>query len=87
MFALGVVSIEIWPTEMPVWAFVIALLIGESLRSLHDKCYYMNVHMPFSVYLCDSMRHDTGDHQSADWVEVRNMIMDGILSLLKHILA
>ncbi|KAG1865655.1 OPT oligopeptide transporter protein-domain-containing protein [Suillus tomentosus] len=28
MFALGVVSIEIWPTEMPVWAFVIALLIA-----------------------------------------------------------
>jgi hypothetical protein len=30
MFALGVLSIELWPTEMPVWAFVIALLIGES---------------------------------------------------------
>lgn len=28
MFALGVISIEIWPTEMPVWAFVIALLIA-----------------------------------------------------------
>ncbi|KAH7909749.1 OPT oligopeptide transporter protein-domain-containing protein [Hygrophoropsis aurantiaca] len=28
MFALGVVSIEIWPTDMPVWAFVIALLIA-----------------------------------------------------------
>ena len=29
MFVIGVISIEIWPTEMPVWAFVIALLIGE----------------------------------------------------------
>jgi OPT family small oligopeptide transporter len=28
MFALGVLSIELWPTEMPVWAFVIALLIA-----------------------------------------------------------
>ncbi|KAH7925661.1 small oligopeptide transporter [Leucogyrophana mollusca] len=28
MFALGVISIELWPTDMPVWAFVIALLIA-----------------------------------------------------------
>ncbi|KAF9004875.1 OPT oligopeptide transporter [Hymenopellis radicata] len=28
MFALGVVSIEVWPTEMPVWAFVIALAVA-----------------------------------------------------------
>ncbi|KAG2135112.1 OPT oligopeptide transporter protein-domain-containing protein [Suillus clintonianus] len=28
MFALGVLSIEIWPTEMPVWAFIISLMIA-----------------------------------------------------------
>ncbi|KAI6101091.1 OPT oligopeptide transporter protein-domain-containing protein [Pisolithus croceorrhizus] len=28
MFALGVVSFEVWPTYLPVWAFVVALLIG-----------------------------------------------------------
>ncbi|KAF8904882.1 OPT oligopeptide transporter [Mucidula mucida] len=28
MFALGVVSIEVWPTEMPVWAFVVALAVA-----------------------------------------------------------
>ncbi|EGO19602.1 hypothetical protein SERLADRAFT_453552 [Serpula lacrymans var. lacrymans S7.9] len=28
MFALGVISIELWPTDMPVWAFVIALVIA-----------------------------------------------------------
>ncbi|KAH7884149.1 OPT oligopeptide transporter protein-domain-containing protein [Phlebopus sp. FC_14] len=28
MFVLGVISIEAWPTHMPVWAFVIALLIA-----------------------------------------------------------
>ncbi|KAF8553156.1 small oligopeptide transporter [Imleria badia] len=28
MFVLGVVSIELWHTQMPVWAFVIALLIA-----------------------------------------------------------
>lgn len=27
---MGVVNIELWHTQMPVWAFVIALLIGES---------------------------------------------------------
>lgn len=37
MFALGVVSIEIWPTEMPVWAFVVALLIGESSKYLRER--------------------------------------------------
>jgi len=28
MFALGIISIEVWPTEMPVWAFVLALAIA-----------------------------------------------------------
>lgn len=37
VFVTGVISIEIWPTEMPVWAFVVALLIGESLGRLRDR--------------------------------------------------
>lgn len=41
---------------------------------------YLNVYMPFSIDLCDSMRYDTGNHQSTNWVEVRHMIIDGILS-------
>ncbi|KAF8879962.1 OPT oligopeptide transporter [Infundibulicybe gibba] len=28
MFALGIISIEVWPSEMPVWAFVLALAIA-----------------------------------------------------------
>ncbi|KAJ7596526.1 OPT oligopeptide transporter [Mycena floridula] len=28
MFTLGVLSIELWPTQMPVWAFVLALAIA-----------------------------------------------------------
>ncbi|KAG7440074.1 OPT oligopeptide transporter [Guyanagaster necrorhizus] len=28
MFVLGVISIEVWPTEMPVWAFLLALVIA-----------------------------------------------------------
>ena len=33
MFTLGVIGIELWHTQMPVWAFVIALLIGKSTFS------------------------------------------------------
>jgi len=28
MFVFGIVSIEVWPTQMPVWAFVLALIIA-----------------------------------------------------------
>jgi OPT family small oligopeptide transporter len=28
MFVFGVISIEVWPTQMPVWAFVLALIIS-----------------------------------------------------------
>lgn len=28
MFMFGVISIEIWPTEFPVWGLVLALIIG-----------------------------------------------------------
>ncbi|KAF7340477.1 Sexual differentiation process protein isp4 [Mycena venus] len=28
MFVLGIISIEVWPTQMPVWAFVVALVIA-----------------------------------------------------------
>ncbi|KDR68806.1 hypothetical protein GALMADRAFT_256667 [Galerina marginata CBS 339.88] len=28
MFTLGIISIEVWPTQMPVWAFVLALVIS-----------------------------------------------------------
>ncbi|KAJ7791750.1 OPT oligopeptide transporter [Mycena olivaceomarginata] len=28
MFVFGIISIEVWPTQMPVWAFVLALVIA-----------------------------------------------------------
>lgn len=28
MFAFGVIGIELWPTQMPVWAFVLALVLA-----------------------------------------------------------
>jgi len=33
MFVIGVISIELWHTEFPVWAFVLSLTIGDSLVS------------------------------------------------------
>jgi hypothetical protein len=29
MFVVGVIAIEVWHTEFPVWAFVLSLLIGD----------------------------------------------------------
>lgn len=29
MFVIGVITIEVWHTEFPVWAFVLSLLIGD----------------------------------------------------------
>jgi predicted membrane protein len=28
MFVFGVVSIEVWETQLPIWGFVLALCIG-----------------------------------------------------------
>ena len=32
MFLFGIVVIEVWETQLPVWAFVLALLICASAR-------------------------------------------------------
>lgn len=29
MFVFSVISIEVWNTQMPVWALVLALIVGE----------------------------------------------------------
>ena len=47
MFAFGVISIEVWPTEMPVWAVVLALLIGYIPFSIWCE-YHIN---PLSIAL------------------------------------
>jgi len=31
-FVFGVMTIELWDTELPVWGFVFALIIGVSAR-------------------------------------------------------
>ena len=36
MFVFGVVSIEVWKSQLPVWGFVLALCIGVLLGSSCD---------------------------------------------------
>lgn len=46
MFALGIICIEVWPTQMPVWCFVIALIIG--LFSI--KLLWLKSHRAFVAF-------------------------------------
>ena len=36
MFVFGVVSIEVWKSQLPVWGFVLALCIGVPIGSACD---------------------------------------------------
>ena len=36
MFVFGVVSIEVWKSQLPVWGFVLALCIGVPIGSSCD---------------------------------------------------
>ena len=67
MFALGIISIEVWPTQMPVWAFILALVICPFLEYVQK--YWLS-HIYYSFRLCDPYRHDSGDHQPTSWIKV-----------------
>ena len=49
MFAFGVVAIEVWDTDFPVWGFVLALLIGMFCRSV-----FSSPSLTFAVYLASA---------------------------------
>ena len=36
MFVFGVVSIEVWKLQLPIWGFVLALCIGVAIGSATD---------------------------------------------------
>ena len=36
MFVFGVISIEVWKSQLPVWGFVLALCIGVLIGSACD---------------------------------------------------
>lgn len=39
MFVFGVISIEVWNTQFPVWAFVLALIICKSVVMSSPKLF------------------------------------------------
>ena len=64
MFAFGVVSVEVWPTQMPVWALVIALLLGwTSQLSILIRSYSSYSSSPLLYY---SGWHNTGHNKPTD---------------------
>jgi hypothetical protein len=67
MFVLGVISIEVWPTQMPVWCFVVALIIGQSSVHLRNE---MSSEFCVSLRICHSYRNDSGHHESASRIKV-----------------
>lgn len=62
MFVFGVVSIEIWPTQMPVWALVVALFLGQSIS--REGMPFINIIS--SMHLHRPRRHNSGDNQSTN---------------------
>jgi hypothetical protein len=69
MFVFGVVVIEVWETDLPVWGFVFALLIcvfclvlrhcALSSRASHLLCFSIRVYSPFEC--------DPGHYEPATW--------------------
>ena len=67
MFVFGAVSIEVWHTDLPIWAYIIALVIGMSHSSIFSLplnadrfCFTL------SLLLCHPHWYDPGYHQSAN---------------------
>ena len=79
MFVFGVVAIEVWHTQMPVWALVLALIIGACpricfflLRCLCAGC---------SVRVHDPHRYDSGHHEPADRSQVRVWLFSCVVDI------
>ena len=68
MFVFGVISIEVWDTQMPVWALVLALIIGQSRFDSH--CLQRFADRRSSCRLHRSHWYDPGNYQPANWSQV-----------------
>jgi OPT family oligopeptide transporter len=66
MFVFGVVSIEVYKTEFPVWAFVVALLIGRSVRCVGLRA--LNLSAAFFYIIPIGMIQVRGRHYYASYV-------------------
>lgn len=67
MFVFGVISIEVWDTQFPVWAFVLAL-VSKAQQFLFRLSTNSWEDCRFRVH--NSHRHDPSYHKSTDWTEV-----------------
>jgi uncharacterized membrane protein YhaH (DUF805 family) len=65
MFMSGIVAIEVWNTQFPVWAFVFALLICASVKP--SFVYLLAIYYPtFSVCVRRPDWSDSGYHEQAN---------------------
>lgn len=69
-FAFACVCVSIWPTDMTIWALVVALAIG---RPLVSSSHLVLITI-FSLGLHDTNWHDPGDHQSASRFKVGSLL-------------
>ena len=74
MFVFGVVVIEVWETDLPVWGFVLALLIGAFCLVLCRCALSSRVShlLYFSICVYSSFECDPGHYGSATGAERRH---------------
>ena len=66
MSVFGIVSIEVWESQLPVWGFVLALCIG-----VHDLLViflWVNI-LVRSIRVRHTRRHDAGHNKPAGWAK------------------
>jgi hypothetical protein len=71
MFVFGVVAIEVWNTDFPVWGFVLALLIC-MFASPSSFCAFfpsLTFAVYFSVRVYRSYWRDPSHHEPASWAQ------------------
>jgi hypothetical protein len=66
MFMFGVVVIEVWKTELPVWGFVLALLICAFTELGRDLFVTVNIHV-LSIHIHCPYRCDPSRDESGNW--------------------
>jgi hypothetical protein len=67
MFVFGVVAIEVWETQIPVWAFVLSLIICASARL---TCILPIDVLTFSVPVCCPCWGGSGYHEPTSGLNV-----------------
>lgn len=68
MFGFGVVSIEIWHTDFPVWGLLLAFV--SPFPCPFTKTLTSLIVLADFIPLYSSYRHNPSHHEPADWSEV-----------------